>query len=74
MAERLTLRDDLAVTEKDGDGDRCFLVTDPRNNQTYEFGEQEWFLLQCMDGTSAYSPLARFFSPGPGFRATRLSR
>jgi putative peptide zinc metalloprotease protein len=61
MAERLTLRDDLAVTEKDSDGDRCFLVTDPRNNQTYEFGEQEWFLLQCMDGRSGPEELTGRF-------------
>lgn len=50
MMEPVVLRDDLEVVEKHENGDHYYLVQDPRNDESYEFGEQEWYLLNCMDG------------------------
>jgi len=52
MSDWIALRKDLVVTEKHENGDRYVLLHDPVNDEIYEFGEQEWFLLQCMDGST----------------------
>jgi multidrug resistance efflux pump len=62
MAGYVVFREDLAVTEKHENGDHYYLVSDPRNDEIYEFGEQEWFLLQLMDGKSGYEELIESLS------------
>ena len=52
MDEWVKLRKDLVVTEKYENGNKTYFVSDPLNDESYEFGEQEWFLLQCLDGAS----------------------
>ncbi|HIA08487.1 MAG TPA: HlyD family efflux transporter periplasmic adaptor subunit [Chromatiaceae bacterium] len=56
------LRDDLTILETRGRmGALVVLVTDPISGETYEFGAEEWFLLQTFDGlTGADQAIQQF--------------
>lgn len=62
MVDGVVLRDDLVVTRIHEDGDFYYQVEDPDTSATYEFGEQEWFLLQGIDGESNPEKLIEAFS------------
>ena len=44
------LKEDLSVTRTDEDGDIVYRVRDPQSEESFEFGEMEWFLLSRLDG------------------------
>ncbi len=44
------LKEDLSVTRTEEDGDIVYLVRDPQSDESFEFGEMEWFLLSRLDG------------------------
>ena len=62
MVDGVVLRDDLVVTKIYEDDNFYYQVEDPDNNATYEFGEQEWFLLQGIDDESNPDKLIEAFS------------
>lgn len=43
-------RRDLVIDQTLKDGQMCYLVKDPRTGETYEFGEEEYYLCRLMDG------------------------
>jgi len=47
-------RQDLVITQtqRQGDQSQCYLVQDPNSGETFEFGEEEFYLCQSMDGKS----------------------
>jgi putative peptide zinc metalloprotease protein len=62
MDERVELRDDLDVSEKHENGDVIFLVRNPDTDETFEFGGQEWFILQSLDGILDAEDVIKAFS------------
>ena len=62
MDDCVKLRDDLVVTERRDNGDIIYLVRNPDNNETFEFGEQEWTILQSLDGVSGAENVIEAFS------------
>ena len=46
------LKKNLSVTRAEEDGDIVYRVRDPLSDESFEFGEMEWFLLSRLDGVA----------------------
>jgi multidrug resistance efflux pump len=55
------LRADLAVLVEGNAEGAMYSIQDPTSGSTYEFGHEEWFLLQQMDGVTDFAEIARRF-------------
>lgn len=53
-------RQDLTVAPR-GTGGDSFLIRDPVSNATFNFGSEEYFLCQCMDGINSADEIAALF-------------
>jgi len=55
------LRDDLVVNESKDSNGTIYAVKDPATGSTYEFGPEEWFLLQQMNGSAGLDEIIKRF-------------
>ncbi|WP_218079341.1 HlyD family secretion protein [Anthocerotibacter panamensis] len=71
--EQSYFRKDLVVTQtmNKKNQTKIYLVKDPASGQTFEFGEEEYFLCQSMDGTATPQQIAQAFERRFGFTLTR---
>lgn len=67
-----SFRQDLIVSSKtDKDtGEKSYLVKDPKSGETFELGEEEYFLCQSMDGTATPSQISASFQGRFGLEIT----
>jgi len=49
MEMKAVLKKNLSVTESEDDGVIVYQVRDPQSDESFEFGEMEWFLLSRLD-------------------------
>ena len=49
MTARAILKTNLSVSKIEGDSDVIYRVVDPQTDESYEFGEMEWFVLSRLD-------------------------
>lgn len=55
------LRGDLVITCDDREGGKVYVIRDPVWNETFEFGEKEYFLITRLDGHAAPEALLQAF-------------
>src|SRR4028118_2418833 len=67
-----SFREDLMVTQKTNSEDlsKRYLIKDPISGETFEFGEEEYFLCQSMNGTSKPSEIIAEFKTNFGLSLT----
>src|SRR6202142_1636876 len=68
---RLRVRGDLAVTPQKYEGRTFYVIKDPVSLRYYRFKEQEYFLLNLMDGTHTNDDAQKEFEKR--FRPDRLT-
>src|SRR4028118_962212 len=67
-----SFREDLMVTQKTNSEDlsKRYFIKDPISGETFEFGEEEYFLCKSMDGTSSPSQVVANFKERFGLSLT----
>ena len=67
-----SFREDLMVTQKTNSEDlsKRYLIKDPISGETFEFGEEEYFLCQSMNGTSKPPEIIAEFKTNFGLSLT----
>ncbi|HEY9726879.1 MAG TPA: hypothetical protein V6D50_10570, partial [Chroococcales cyanobacterium] len=58
-----------ALSSKDGQG-KNYIIKDPNTGETFEFGEEEYFLCQSMDGITTPSQIIENFKNSFGLSLT----
>ncbi len=73
QAERTSFRQDLIVTQSSNKKNQAkvYLIKDPKNGQTFEFGEEEYFLCQSLDGNTPPQQVLVNFRKRFGFSLSR---